>query len=454
MTAFRRFVHDFSGKRVLIFGLGRLGRGAKVAKIFAQIGCSVTVTDRKTHEELEPSLEKLKDVPLTLRLGEHSGQDVTGSDAIIRNPAVPWDHPLLGLARRRGIPVLMDSSLFARYFPGTLIGVTGTRGKTTTTMMIRRILRQAKHQPILLFGNATDRANLSLLKGAKMGTLAVGELSSWELQGWREEKTSPRIAVVTNIYPDHLDRYRDLHEYVRDKEAIFIFQKASDTLILNRNNRRTRAMAARAPSRIVWFSRTDLPKQWRLRIPGNHNRENAAAALRVGERVGIPRTGIRKSLEGFAGVAHRLETLGQFLGVTYVCDTTATTPVATAKALESLSTPPILLVGGNTKNLPLAPLLKAIRKRTRAVIILRGNARPQLERELAKLRGVKILASSLRFDLAVEKAIRVAQPGDTVLLSPAFTSFAEFANEFERGERFHRLVRSHSRQVLIPGKQK
>lgn len=441
MTAFSNFKKTFQGKRVLVLGIGILGRGVDVVKVFAQIGCQVTASDIKTHKALQSSLIKLEGLPITFRLGEHRKEDVLSQDIIIRNPSVPWHHPLLNLARKKNIPIFMDTALFARFFPGTIIGITGTRGKTTTTMLIYEIIKELNGCNVLLAGNATTKANISLLANAKPEQVAVMELSSWELQGFRQIAKSPHIAVVTNIYEDHLNRYKSLAQYVADKEVIFNFQKKKDFVFLNHNNKWTKNMAKQAPSKVIWFSQKDYPLSWPLRLVGDHNRENAAAAFKVGTILAVNKQKIKQIIANFPGVPHRLEMVAKVNGVKFINDTTSTTPIATIKALRAISSPTILLVGGDSKNLPIDQLAREIAKKTKAVFLLKGAASPQLKSKLVKCKKVLISKDYLKFEDAVVSAAKLAEPGEVVLLSPGFTSFAEFNNEFERGDEFRKIVK-------------
>ena len=438
MTPFGKLKRDFAGKKVLIFGLGVLGRGADVAKLFVEIGAKVTATDIKTAPKLGPSLKRLRGLPISYILGRHRAEDIVNTDVIIRNPGVPWNHHLLERARQVGIPVLMDTALFMRYFEGTSVGITGTRGKTTTTLLIRALLSTG-NRTVFLAGNATRKANCRLLTHSSQ-SLAVMELSSWELQGFRDERRSPNIAVVTNLYADHLNTYKSMEEYAADKEAIFRFQNKRETVILNRENPYTKKMAERVRSVVRWFSKEDFPSSWKLPLRGAHNFENAAAALKVADLFGVPKDIEARVFAGFSAVEHRLETVGRYRGIEFVNDTTATTPIATIKALQAINQPTILLVGGNSKNLPLEELPGEIEKHVKAVVILKGTGSRLLVKALKPWKDLKVYYPSA-FDQAVRTAIKLASPGDVVLLSPAFTSFAEFSNEFERGERFNSLVK-------------
>lgn len=443
MNPFSKFKNDFQGKRVLIFGLGLLGRGADVARVFAQIGSKVTVTDRKSDKQLKPSLDKLKGLPIKYTLGKHKQNDIDTSQVIVRNPDVEWHTDLLDSARHKKIPIVMDTSLFARYFQGTLVGITGTRGKTTTTNMIYEIIKKSK-KDVMMGGNATDIANLRFLTNSTKETIVVSELSSWELQGFAQEKISPQIAVVTNIYEDHLDHYKDFNEYVKDKQAIFTNQTQDDYLILNKKNSWTKKMGKKAKSKVIWFSEKNLPFGWKLRLLGKHNIENAAAAYEVGKLLNLKKRQMKTAFAKFSAVKHRLEVIKEINSVLFINDTTSTTPVATIKAIQAMTRPIVLLVGGNDKNLSLKDLAKEIVKNVKAVVFLKGSGTRRIKKEINKIGTVEVLVDNLPFIDAIKKAFKKADKGDVILLSPGFTSFGEFNNIFERGDVFKKIINNIS----------
>lgn len=446
MSFYKKFKDDFKGKRVLIFGLGLIGRGVDVAREFTKIGCQVLVTDRKTKKQLQPSVKKLKGFPIKFTLGKHLQKDIDKSDVIIRNPDVEWHHPLLERARRLNIPIYMDTSLFAKYFPGTLIGITGTRGKTTATMLIYELLKIQKKRKVILAGNTTTKANVSLLKKSTKNSIAVAELSSWELQGFKKERISPQIAVVTNVYQDHMDHYRSFSVYVRDKEAIFLNQNRSDHLLLNKTNSWTKKMAQHAQTQVIWFTSKDFPSGWKIQLKGEHNLENAAAAYKVASLMGLQENKIKKVFEYFKPVPNRLETVGKINGIEFINDTTSTTPIATIKAIQAFQKPIIILVGGNSKKLPIENMAREIARSVKSAVLLKGTGTEELEKMIAKFGKVKILSRNLPFERSVEVAIDNAISGDVVLLSPGFTSFAEFNNIFERGKLFKKTVKNLSKR--------
>lgn len=424
-------------------GLGRLGGGEGVARFFSEVGAQVTVTDLKSEEELRQTIRRLKDLPIKYILGGHRAEDFQKQELVIRNPDVSRDSQFLAIARASKIPVEMDESLFLKLCPVPVIGVTGTRGKTTTTTLIGKMLEEAGYHT-LLGGNLPGIATLSLLRQVTPKTKIVLELSSWQLQSLDENKLSPHIAVMTNIYPDHLNRYKNMEDYIADKKAIFKYQKEDDFLILNRENEITYGFAALTKSKVVWFKKSDWSQDWPLKIPGDHNRENAAAARAVGKILGIDDPVIRRAVGNFGGVPHRLEVVREFNGATYINDSTSTTPIAGIMALRAYSGRPIILIaGGNSKNLDLTEFAKEIVKRVKAVVLLEGTATSELESGIrGQESGMKILGKFNNFKEAVSVARNFAKPGDVVLLSPGCTSFGMFKNEFDRGEQFRKIVLS------------
>lgn len=423
-------------------GLGLLGGGVGVAKLFAEIGAQVTVTDLKKEKELTPSLKKLRGLGIKLILGQHREKDFQKADLVIRNPAVPRESQWLQIARRKGIPVVMDTSLFAKFCDRPLIGVTGTRGKTTTATLIYELLK-GSGKNALFGGNVKGIATLPLLKKIQPNTLVVLELSSWQLQGFDEEKISPYIGVVTNIYPDHLNRYPTMTEYIKDKKIIFKYQTKNDFLVLNRENNKTKEMASEAKAKVVWFRADDFPREWPLALPGKHNRANAAAAYRVGEIVKLYPQWMKSVFATFRGVAFRLEAVGEVKGVKYINDSTSTIPEATIAALETIDEPIILLAGGASKNLDFAALAKKIAVKTKAVVLLEGSATVKLASSINRT-GVsgKIIGRFGDLKKAVLTAQKAAQRGDVVLLSPGCASFGMFKNEYHRGEEFNQIVKN------------
>jgi UDP-N-acetylmuramoylalanine--D-glutamate ligase len=240
---------DFTGKKVVVMGLGTLGGGVGTARFFAKKGARVVVTDLKSREELKTSVEELSQYPIEYILGNHREEDFIKADLIIKNPSVPSSSPFIELARKNNIRVEMAESLFMELSPTkNIIGVTGTRGKSTTSQMIYEIIKTAGRK-VVLGGNVKGIATLELLGAIDDSYYVVLELSSWMLEGFGWNKVSPWISVITNIYPDHLNRYKGMDEYINDKKNIYKFQKKDDILILNKDDKTSQNFASEAPGR-------------------------------------------------------------------------------------------------------------------------------------------------------------------------------------------------------------
>lgn len=430
----------FSGKRITVMGLGLLGRGLGDTLFLVHAGAHVTVTDLKNADALAPSVAKLKGLPVKLSLGGHDPEDFLTADMILRNADVPRTSLFLKLALENGIPVEMDESLFCKHFQGQVVGITGTRGKTTTTTLVYRIL-EAYRPGVFLAGNIMGSATLPLLGQAKPDDTVVLELSSWQLQGFHDAGISPNASVFTNIYPDHLNRYKGMSDYVADKKAIFLYQKGSDFCIFNGDQPETAAMVSEAPRQTDFFRVDEVPRNWRIKLPGKHNLENVAAALRLTRRLGVPENLIRSIVESFVGVDHRLQSLGERKGVEFVNDSTSTTPVAGCAALNALAGKRIFLIaGGSDKNLDLTPFAKAAASKAYRIALLHGSATQQLHQGIMRAGGDdKILGIYEDLKSAVSALVDEAEPSDVVLLSPGCASFGMFRNEFHRGETFIRI---------------
>lgn len=429
------------GKRVTVMGLGLLGRGLRDTLFLVRCGAKVTVTDLKSAEELAPSLERLKGLPVTFRLGEHHPDDFINADMILRNADVPRSSRFLKLAQGHGVPVEMDESLFCKHFRGHVVGITGTRGKTTTSTLIFRILSRHRRR-VFLAGNIMGEATLPLLEHATELDTVVLELSSWQLQGFHDAKISPHSSVFTNIYPDHLNRYAGMAEYVNDKKAIFRYQEKRDFCTFNRDQQETAGMALEAPGGVSFFSREDVPEDWDIKLPGLHNRENVAAALSLCRRLGVPDEIIRSEAELFSGVEHRLQWVGERDGVEFINDSTSTTPVAGCCALDAIGGKRILLIaGGADKKLDLVAFARAAAARAARIALLQGSATQRLHEDLLEAgASEKILGVFNDLREAVHGLWGEARPGDVILLSPACASFGMFRNEFHRGESFVAIV--------------
>jgi UDP-N-acetylmuramoylalanine--D-glutamate ligase len=453
---------NLTGQRATVMGLGRRGGGAGVARYLAEAGAIVTVTDRQPADQLGEGLAELAGLPIRYVLGrDHDEADFLpgGADLVIRNPGVPRRAPLLELARRHGVPVEMEMTLFFRACPAPVIGVTGTKGKTTVSTLTASILR-AWNPATVLAGNMGISA-LAQLPRITAATPVVIELSSWQLEGLAEHGLAPAIAVLTLIAEDHLNTYDGFADYAATKRSITRHQTPDNTLIVNACDPEA-WRAAETRARVVPFGVRDpgddgvwLDGEWavirdpgetlRIELPagpalaGLHNRANALAAIAAARARGADPGSITAGLAAFTGIRDRMEVVGEVNGVTYINDTTATAPVAAAAALDALAGRRVhLLAGGADKQLDPAPLLAAARQ-AHAVYLFTGTATPTIEMAL-RARGVTPSGPYESMQTAVSAATAAAAAGDVVLLSPGCASFGLFRDEFDRGEQFRRVV--------------
>lgn len=420
-------------------GLGIHGGGLGVANFFLKAGAKVAVTDLKNESQLSSALKKLVGKP-ELILGQHRKEDFQSADLIIRNPAVPAKSEFLEIARQAKVPVEMESSLFFLLSPTkNIVGVTGTKGKTTTTLLISHLLKKAKFD--VVFGGNLRLSMLELLPKIKRNSWVVLELSSWQLEGLVPHHISPYIAVLTNIYKDHLNRYPTFADYVEAKKLIFEFQGSKDFFITNKNQTLTRKLASQAKSQVKFFSAGDLSFEVikACHLPGKHNLENVACALAVARTFGIQQSLLVKALSSFLPLADRLENIGKIDGVRFINDTCATAPEAAMAALSTIFAPVILICGGADKSLDYTQMARVINKKAKGVVLLEGSATAKIAKNLQK---TKILGRFDNFQAAVLAANDTAKAGDVVLLSPGCASFSMFENEFDRGEKFKQIVKS------------
>ena len=441
MSSYKDF---FKGKKVTVLGLGLLGKRLGDVQFLSRMGAFVTVTDLKTAKELKPSIDALKGYKnITFVLGEHRFEDFENKDFILKGQGTPLDSVYIEHARKHGIPIEMDESLFMKLAPKiTLVGITGTRGKTTTTELIYHILKKAKKR-VHLGGNIKGTAALPLLTKIKKGDVVVFELSSWQLQGFGESQLSPHISVFTSFMPDHMNYYKnDLGAYFNDKAQIFRHHTAKDVLIVPPSMLPYLAKE-KIPNVLVARFET-IPKNWKILIPGEHNRANIACAVEVAKRLHVPATAIKRGVESFKGVPGRLEFVRAYKGVKIYNDTCATTPEASVAGLAalaplSLGGKVILLAGGTDKTLDPQPFADAVAQFAKRTVLLSGTGteklKPMLQKNATSFIEVKNLKAGLK------DAMKDAQKGDIILFSPGFASFGMFKNEYDRGDQFVQIVK-------------
>jgi len=431
---------DFAGKKITLMGLGLLGRGVGDAEFLASKGAELIVTDLKTEAELAPSLARLKKFEnIIYHLGGHRMEDFEDRDLIFRAPNAPLDSPYLAHAREAGVPIEMDASLFAKLSSATIVGITGTRGKSTVTNLIYEIVRTSGER-VFLGGNVRDTATLPLVKSTGGGDVVVLELDSWQLQGFEEGAISPHISVWTNFMPDHMNYYQnDMDRYFQDKAAIARFQKPGDFFIAppeikEKVEARFGALAG------TFIGDATLPADWEISLEGEHNRKHAAYARAAALALGIPDAVIKKTLREVKGLPGRLQLLAEKNGIAFYDDGNATTPEATIVALETLSAkkrPLVLIAGGSDKALDYTKLAPEIAAKVKKIVLLKGNATEKLK---ALLPTGFSQSDAGSMDEAFAGALAAATQGDIVILSPAATSFGLFKNEYDRGDQFRALV--------------
>lgn len=465
-------------------GLGLHGGGAGAAKFFSHLGARVLVTDLKKKEELKESLETLKGRPIKFVLGQHRSEDFVNADLVIKNPAVPKNSKYLRIAEENKVPIETDIGIFFEFCPAPIIGLTGTKGKSTAAALTARMLEQ-KYSDVILAGNIRSSV-LAKLEKINKNSLVVLELSSWQLAGLKSHKKSPRTAVINNIMPDHLNHYKSMAEYIEDKKYIFKWQKGStgsfflgkngparDCLILNYDDKIVRDLAKEAKSQVFFFTaQNGLLEKTKgaflkgqkiffgqekevicsledIALLGQHNLSNVLAAVSIAWLYGVSAKSIKKALKNFKGLEGRLELTAEIKGVKYINDTTATTPEAAIAGLNSFPAQQgiVLIAGGTDKNLNFDGLAQVIIKRVKGLVLLPGTATDKIEAGLKNTRkqfsGWSENCSLVKVDQmakAVKEATQLAGPDDIVLLSPGAASFGLFRHEFERGEEFKKAV--------------
>lgn len=447
---------ELNGKRVLVVGLGKSGVAS--ALFLKAHGARVTVSDTKSGDELRNEIPILLDHGITVETGGHGERTFRGQDLIVVSPGVPVDAPPLVQARALGESVIGEIELAAQFLPGSIVAITGSNGKTTTTTLTGEIMT-AGGFPALVGGNIGTPA-ISLAERAKPETVIVLEVSSFQLETIQTFR--PKVAVVLNVTPDHLDRHRTLEAYVDAKARIFENQQGSDFAVLNADDPTCLAMAARTRAQVFWFSRQKEVQQgaWvrdgnivfrneggqkeimqvsEIPLKGAHNLENVLAAVCAGALMGCAADKIRQAVRDFKAVEHRLEFVATIRGVDYYNDSKATNVDATIKALESFPANIHLILGGKDKGSDYTLLNDLLRQRVKRVYTI-GAAAAKIE---SQIKGVEIVHAET-LENAIRKASAAARPSDVVLLAPACASFDQFKSYEHRGRMFKEIVRAMS----------
>jgi UDP-N-acetylmuramoylalanine--D-glutamate ligase len=446
---------DLNNKRALVVGLGKSGVASAV--FLKARGARVTVSDSKPEAELRDEILLLLEHGITVETGGHGDRTFRGQDLIVVSPGVPVDAPQLVQARTMGEPVIGEIELAAQFLAGQIIAITGANGKTTTTSLAGEIVAAGKF-PTLVGGNIGTPA-ISFVDQAGPATWTVLEVSSFQLETIVEFR--PRIAVILNITPDHLDRHKTFANYVNAKARVFENQGADDFTVLNADDPTTAGLSERTRAQLFWFSRKkeiergafvrgahlyfrdghsegEIMPLAEVPLKGAHNLENVLAGVSVGMLVGCRPEQIREAVRNFKAVEHRLEFVARVAGVDYYNDSKATNVDATIKALESFPANIHLILGGKDKGSDYAVLNELLRQRVKRVYTI-GAAAAKIE---SQIQGAAEIEHAETLENAVRRASESAVGGDVILLAPACASFDQFQSYEHRGRVFKEIVHS------------
>ena len=446
---------DLKNKRALVVGLGKSGMAA--ALFLKQRGARVTVSDTRSAKELATQIPALLEAGIMVESGGHGLLTFRRQDLLVVSPGVPLETPEVAQALALGLPVIGELELASRFLAGSIVAITGSNGKTTTTALTGKIFADAG-LPTLVGGNI-GLPVIELVSQSTAETWDVLEVSSFQLE--TAEQFRPRIAMVLNITPDHLDRHKTFERYAAAKARITAAQTAADFLVLNAEDKVTQMIAAKTRAQVFWFSSGRRIKQGAfvhgeslfflageggkpepvlpladIPLKGAHNVENVLAAVCAARLAGIAAESIRASVAGFKVVEHRLELVRSMGGVEFYNDSKATNVDATMKAVLSFARGIHLILGGKDKDSDYTQLAPLLRERVEAVYLI-GTAAEKIGRELA---GVVKMVESRTLVQAVDTAARAARAGDVVLLAPACSSFDQFENYEHRGRVFRETV--------------
>lgn len=422
-------------------GLGLLGRGLGDTTFLSECGADLIVTDLKTEKQLRPSLEELKGYEnIQYVLGEHRQEDFVNRDFILKLAGVPIESEYVEEAVANNIPIEMSASLVAKLTDAMIIGVTGTRGKSTVTQLIYHLLKE-DGKDVHLAGNVRGIATLPVLEEVNEKSIIVIELDSWQLQGFGTSNISPHIAVFTTFYPDHMDYYKnDMQTYFDDKAHIFMHQKKGDILITTKQSHvaidRYSGVVPNNETIVAPFE-TNNPS-----LLGEHNKENAGCAAEVARKLGVSEKKIKEGIDTFPGIEGRLQFVREINGVKIYNDNNATSPEATIAALKALEKNIILIIGGADKGLKMYKLVEIIPDYCKAVVLFKESGTDTIRDEIMALDGIKVVEEESLIK-CVNRAVEMAEQGDIILYSPAFASFGKhFKNEYDRNDQFLNITKN------------
>lgn len=457
---------NYRNRRVTVMGLGTFGGGAGAVRFLVERGAIVTVTDLREETQLAETLEELRGVEVAhWRLGGHDLRDFLGADLIVVNPAVKPDHPILQRCRAEGIPRTSEMNLFWQYNRASILAVTGSNGKSTTTALLYNILRQTGRRCWL--GGNLGRSLLPQVEDIRPEDWVILELSSFQLTDLDRLQVSPQGAVITNFSPNHLDWHGSVDHYRWAKQTILRWQQPHDFYVVNADDADVRQWTSSGrryefgihghdsardkpgPVTEPALREADTPgelvtavRSW-LRLPGDHNILNALGAVTAARVVGADWSAIQRGLETYEPLPHRLQRIGEAAGRRFYNDSLATTPESTLVALASFRDPIVLLAGGYDKQVDLRALAQAIARQTKAVALM-GQVASKLRAAILSDPACRTMVSEPMpdFPAACAWAFEHSAPGDVVLLSPGCASYDWFRNFADRGDQFTRLVQA------------
>ncbi len=445
---------DLTGKMVTVIGVGKTGLAT--VRFLAGRGARISLTDEKPPDAWGDARTVLGEVQADLRIAPYGAEALEGAELVVPSPGVSPANPILREALRLGIPIVSELELAFRFLSTPVVAITGTNGKTTVTTLIGELLAAAGKR--VFVGGNIGAPLIGYADGPQDADWAVVEVSSFQLQ-WAST-FRPRVALLLNTAPDHVDYHGSFAAYREAKERIFACQGTGDTAVLNADEDATALLAGRIAARTEFFSslrtvergmfiagenllridpaggREQYPRAM-IRLPGRHNIENVMAAIIAARACGCTPEQITGAVERFRGIGHRIEYVDERGGVRYYDDSKGTNVAAVVRALESFSAPVVLLLGGRDKEGDFETLIPLLRQRVKAMVLF-GEARGKIDDCIG---GVVATALAATLREAVEAAGKIATPGDVVLLSPGCASFDEFSGYKERGERFQEMVR-------------
>lgn len=450
---------------MVVVGLARQGKA--LARYLAGLGAEVVVSDLKSAQALEAELEEMRELPISYVLGEHPLELLDGADVVFLSGGVPADIQLALEARMRGVPISNDSQLFLDLCPAPVIGITGSAGKSTTTELVGRIASHAlSNEPGRTWvGGNIGRSLLQDLQQIREQDWAIIELSSFQLE---ITSSSPHIAAVLNLTPNHLDRHKTMEAYTDAKSRILTFQDKEDIAILNREDPGAWKLRQFVKGRLITFGIDEsgidqgtfvrAGQLWlrefdkdfpicsvdSISLRGNHNLENVLAACAIAAGAGFSLNAMIAGISGFTGIEHRLEFIRNVRGADWYNDSIATSPERAIAAMNSFDDPIVLLAGGRDKDLPWEDFARIVAEKVDHIILF-GEARDKIAAALKEVRAEERLDSihhAETLSSAVELTIEIVEEGDVVLLAPGGTSFDQYVDFVERGDEFRSLVES------------